>query len=232
MDIMYQSLGGDGYISPGRRSYHPSTDLRDNQHKHRLARCSLATLTFLLVVVSALSAFFFFPRPLSSSPSGSGSSASFYVLDDQQQLSFSFNHTVSITNNNYYPIPIQSALLTFTLPPLLPVPTPARIQAPLPSLCFTPRILGTYEAGSTSVSALQTSNWLVSGAVSGGGTGDAPLCLREWCARSGGYELWMDALVRVSYVQLQAALVTDTVTVSVPCPDSWQTETTKARVDR
>ena len=211
MDVMYQSLGGDGYISPGRRSYHPSTDLRDNQHQHRLARCSLATLTFLTVVVSVLAAFFFFPRPLYSSPSGSGSSASYFTLSDQQQLSFTFNHTVSITNNNYYPLPVHSALLTFTLPPLPPNP-------PLPSLCSTPRVLGTYEAGSTSVSALQTSDWQVSGVVSSSGGGEAALCMREWCVRSGGYDVWMDALVRVSYVQLQAALVADTVVVSVQCP--------------
>ena len=233
MDAMYQSLGGDGYISPGRRSYHPSTDLRDNQHKHRLARCSLATLTFLLVVVSLLAAFFFAPRPLSTSPSGSGSSASYFTVDGQQQLSFAFNHTISITNDNYYPLPVQSALLTFTLPPLPPTPhtspPPADAPAPpLPPLCSAPHILGTYEAASTSVSALQTTDWLVSGVVvGGGGASEAVLCMREWCVRSGAYELWMDALVRVSYVQLQAALVTDTVTVSVQCPTSWQAEATQ-----
>jgi len=70
------------------------------------------------------------------------------------------------------------------------------------------------------VSALQTSDWLVSGTVVGGAVGEVGGCVRQWCERSGGYEVWMDALVRVSYLGLQATLATETVAVSVPCPDS------------
>ena len=238
MDAMYQSLGGDGYISPGRRSYHPSTDLRDNQHKHRIARLSLATLTSVLVLATALSAFFFFPRPLSSQPSGSGSSASFFTFSvDQQRLSFVFNHTISITNTNYYPLSLQSALLTFTLPPLTPTTTRTSAndssqQSLPPVLCVGPHIVGTFEAGTASVSALQTSEWLVNGSVVGE-AGQAVPCVREWCEQSGAYELWMDALLRVSYVQVQAALVTDTVTVSVDCPQkAWQAEATERSAER
>ena len=227
MDAMYHSLGGDGYISPGRRSYHPSTDLRDNKHQHRLARCSLAALTFLLLAAALLTAALFAPRPLSSEPSGSGSSASYYQPVGQQQLSFAFNHSVSLSNGNYYPLSVQSALLTFTLPPLPPIAA-ERYSPPLPQFCSTPHILGTHHAPSSTVAALQTSNWRASGLVVATGSGTAELCLREWCTRRGAYELWMDALLRVSYLQMQAALVTDTVTVSVQCPSSRPPQATEA----
>ena len=232
MDLMYQSLGGDGYISPGRRSYHPSTDLRDNQHKHRIAQYSLATLTTLILLSSAVAAFLFFPRPATTSPSGSGSAAAFFTLDTAGHITFTFNHTITITNNNYYPLPVPSALVTFTLQPLPTTAAPNHSHPlPPPALCTAPLVLGSYSgAASSSVSPLQTSEWVASGVV----VGEAGVaeCLREWCWRRGAYELWMDALVRVSYMQVSAALVADTVTVCVECPHNWWSDDTKEITER
>ena len=241
----YQSLGGDGYISPGRRSYQPSTDLidRPTSLRQRSQRALFLLLSLLVLVASAVAAFLFFPRPVSSTRSAVPPSIDCFSVDPAQRnvTTWQYTHTVTVTNPNYAPLTVQSALVFFTLvpstnsshhraaagrlpPPPLPSPCPAH-ALPLGSSVVSP--------ASSTVSAVSSTDVSLSDrfAHTGDDRDELRLCLQRTCAESDAYELDVDGLLRVRWLQVEADVVMETVRVRVQCADSDEGDAEDAEAD-
>ena len=219
----YQSLGGDGYSSPGRRSYQPSTDLLDRPAslRHRWQRALLLLLSLLLVAVGVALAFLAFPRPLSCIRSATLPSIGCFTVDPVQRnlTSWAFTHTVTLINPNYLaPISVQSALVFFTLLPAansshthstpLPSPCPSTTVYPLGSAVVSP--------SPSRVSSLSTVDVSLSDRFNH--TGDrVRSCLQRTCSGAAAYDLDVNGLLRVKWMQVESDLAMETVRVRVTC---------------
>ena len=226
----YQSLGGDGYISPGRRSHQPSTDLIERPHslRHRGQRALFLLLSLLVLVTAAVCGFLFFPRPLTCLRSATPPSIECFSTE-RNLTSWHFTHTVTLINPNYAPVTLSSALVFFTLVPPphvnLSHPSPYRFPSALPPFCQRTVALGSVVTSppSSFVSALSTVEVTLTGRfvhTSDGWWDEVRYCLVETCLTSPSYELDIDGLLRLSWLQVEGDLVLDTVRVRVKCDHS------------
>lgn len=113
-NVSYESFGGEGYISPGRRNHHPSTDYTGGPRTIKPSKQLLYVAISLLVTgVVGLLIFFLVPRSITLSPLSCRQSGP-YLCSQNKSLRLEYQEVFLINNPNYAPLTITDMQISAT----------------------------------------------------------------------------------------------------------------------
>ena len=199
----------------------------------RTTKSLLIVLTVLIVVSSVLATFFFLPRPVSASPASSPAPSVDRFIAVNRTLTWQFTYYLTLDNPNYAALSLPTVLLFFSLPPPAGFNTTAErphraVSQPRPPPvpeCEQVIPLGSVSSSpSVSISGRSSADVEVSDRFVGEAPAEAMACMSWACAVYGRYQLMIDAVARVQYLQVEGDVVAQTATAHVVCPAKSEEE--------